>query len=438
MIGDKPFKTGLLAVIGLGLAAAGWLSLPGAGPAGQAPDGLAAQPAGPAADVQEAPAAPDLPLQANVVEQPFPRNSSLHQVLRQAGMDAASIHRLIEEVRPVYNLARVKAGHRLLIEGLAEGGLDRLEYDIDNDGFLVVERDSQGYRARRQAFEYQLEEVLVEGEISSSLWDSLISQGEGDGLVMALSNVFQWDVDFTSVQPGDSYSVLVEKKYREGEFVQYGDIRAARFASSGKAFYAFLYQLPESGKKVYYDHRGEAVRKAFLKVPFHFSPSITSGYSYSRFHPIHKVRRPHLGVDYGAPAGTPVLASASGRVVFAGWNGGFGKQVRIRHPNGFTTSYAHLSRINVRAGQSIGQSQQVGRVGATGTATGAHLDYRVQNASGRYLNPRQMISWPSDKPVERRYWKDFLAVRDTFLRRLDPSLAWGCELDRSTLAALTD
>lgn len=434
MIGDKAFKTGLAAALVLGAAAVGWLSLSSRGPSEPAPEGLIAQPIEqPKAD-RQAPAAAAPPTQPAVVEEPFPNNSSLHQVLQQGGMEAASIHQLIEQVRPVYNLAHVKAGHRLLLAGLADSGLDRLEYDIDEDEFLVVERDQQGYHARRQAFEFRLDEVLVEGEISSTLWSSLISQGERDGLVMALADVFQWDVDFTSVQPGDSYSVLVDKKYREGEFVKYGDIRAARFTSSGKSFYAFLYQLPESGKKVYYDHRGEAVRKAFLKVPFHFNPGITSGYSYSRFHPIYKVRRPHLGVDYGAPAGTPVLASASGRVVRAGWNGGFGKQVLVRHPNGFTTGYAHLSRIEVRAGQSVGQGQLIGRVGSTGTATGAHLDYRVQDASGRYLNPRKMISWPSDKPIESRYWRDFLAVRDGYLRRLDPALAWGCELDRSFLA----
>ena len=379
--------------------------------------------------VQELQAAPAP--RAVEVERPFPRNFSVNQLLQEIGMCPASIHSLVEEVRPVYNLARVRAGNRLLIRHL-EGRLTRLEYDIDDEELLVVEPGPDGYQARRERFRFRLEEVQVEGEISTTLWDSLISQGESEGLIMSLSDVFQWDVDFTSIRKGDSYSALVEKKYREGQFVKYGAVLAARFTTRKRSFYAFRYPLPQSGKEVYYDHKGQAVRKAFLKVPFHFNPRVSSGYSYSRFHPIHKVYRPHLGVDYGAPTGTPVLASASGKVVHAGWNGGFGKQVRIRHPNGFTTGYAHLSRIEVRAGQSVGQGQRIGRVGATGLATAAHLDYRVTDQSGRYLNPRRMISWPSDTPIERRYWKDFLALRDSYLRHLDPTLAWGCELDRAT------
>lgn len=389
----------------------------------------AALPAAKAGQELQAAAAPA----AIEIERPFPRNFSMNQALQEIGMDPASIHSLVQEVKPVYNLARVRAGHRLLMRHL-EGRLTHLEYDIDDDEFLLVEAGPDGYRARREPFRFQVEEAQVEGEIRTSLWDSLISQGESNGLIMALSNVLQWDVDFTSTHKGDSYSALVEKKYRQGEFVKYGAVLAARFTTSKKSFYAFRYQLPESGKEVYYDHKGQAVRKAFLKFPFRFNPRISSGYSHSRFHPIHKVYRPHLGVDYGAPTGTPVLASASGRVVHAGWNGGFGKQVRIRHPNGFTTGYAHLSRIEVRVGQKVGQGQRIGRVGATGVATGAHLDYRVIDRSGRYINPRQMISWPSDKPIDPRHWKDFLALRDRYLRRLDPSLEWGCELDRTPLA----
>jgi len=160
------------------------------------------------------------------------------------------------------------------------------------------------------------------------------------------------------------------------------------------------------------------LRKAFLKVPFNFSPRISSGFSYSRFHPILKRRRAHPAVDFAAPRGTPVLASATGRVVHAGRSGGLGKLVKIRHSNGYTTSYAHLSKILVKSGQMVQQGQRIGKVGSTGLATGPHLDYRIQTKSGKYLNPRKKISWPSDKPIDKKYWSDFVAVRDGFLDEL--------------------
>ncbi|MCH8820676.1 MAG: M23 family metallopeptidase, partial [Acidobacteria bacterium] len=130
-------------------------------------------------------------------------------------------------------------------------------------------------------------------------------------------------------------------------------------------------------------------------------------------------RRPHLGVDYGAPTGTPVLASASGAVIFRGREGGYGLLVKIRHPNGYVTSYAHLSRIDVQRGQKVSQGEQIGRVGATGLATGPHLDYRVQDKSGRFINPQNVLALPSDKPVAKEYVSLFTSVRDEYMQRLD-------------------
>ena len=160
------------------------------------------------------------------------------------------------------------------------------------------------------------------------------------------------------------------------------------------------------------------MRNAFLKVPFSFDPRITSRFSHSRYHPILKKRRPHLGVDYGAPRGTPVLAAGAGRVIFAGRKGGFGKLVRVRHPNGYTTGYAHLSRIGVNRGQEVDQGQRIGRVGSTGLSTVPHLDYRVPDQKGRFINPRNVSALPSDKPLDKKYWDQFVVVRDHFEERL--------------------
>ncbi|MCH6568829.1 MAG: M23 family metallopeptidase [Acidobacteria bacterium] len=155
-----------------------------------------------------------------------------------------------------------------------------------------------------------------------------------------------------------------------------------------------------------------------MRAPFAFDRRITSRFSPSRYHPILKKRRPHLGVDYGAPRGTPVLASADGTVIFAARKGGFGNLVRVRHPNGYITGYAHLSRMDVRRGQRVRQGERIGRVGSTGLSTAPHLDYRVQNRSGKYVNPKELAALPSDRGVEKEYWNQFVLLRDELMKRL--------------------
>lgn len=377
---------------------------------------------------------PPAPADRIAFDDSLPTRATIHEILLKAGLTPTVVHELIERVRPVYNLARLRAGNRLLVRLADSRILSRLEYDIDDEEYLVVRREHDSYQAELRKRTFKTVPARIQGRIETSLWDSVLSAGESQQLAMALHNVFQWDIDFTSVQPGDSFTVIVDKKFRQGKFVKYGEIRAARYATaSGNDFEAFRFYNPDTGRDVHYDADGQAVRKAFLKVPFHFNPRISSGYSTSRLHPILKTRRPHLGVDYGAPYGTSVLASASGRVVFAGTNGGFGKQVRIRHGNGYTTGYGHLSRITVKAGEAVSQGERIGKVGATGLATGAHLDYRVQDRQGRYINPRKMVSWPSDKPVRDDLRQRFQAVRDAYLLQLRGGARLACDAE-GTLA----
>ena len=269
----------------------------------------------------------------------------------------------------------------------------------------------------RTNFEVSVEEIY--GRINDTLYQTLVSKGENGQLVARLWDILQWDVDFTSVQPEDSLKLIVEKKYLNGDFVKYGNVLAVEFRSSKKKLYGFIFENPQTGRTEHYDEGGQAVRKSLLKVPFRFDPRITSRFSHSRYHPILKVRRPHLGIDYGAPAGTPVVASGRGTVIFSGTKGGYGKLVRIRHSRNVVTSYAHLSRIQVRRGQKVRQGERIGRVGSTGLATGPHLDYRVQK-NGKYLNPRRVVSYHSDEsPVEKRHWEGFVAERDALRERLD-------------------
>src|SRR5690606_16088786 len=239
---------------------------------------------------------------------------------------------------------------------------------------------------------------------------------------------------FTAIQPQDSFKVIVEKKFYKDQFIDYGDILSLQFSNSGKRFYAFLYTHPETGKKGYFDLDGKSVKKAFLKIPFKYDYRISSGFSHSRFHPVLKTRRPHLGVDYAAPHGTPVLASGSGKVIFAGRAGGNGNLVKIRHPNRYVSYYLHLSRIHVRQGQYVSQGDVIGRVGATGLATGPHLDYRIQRDDGKFINPAKLVTMPSEERVDSKYLEEFQEMRDRYLQHLESIPEPVPDVDRFSVA----
>ncbi len=359
---------------------------------------------------------------SHIIKGTFPGNSTMQDLLLGQNFTTQVIHQLIEDSREAYDLNRLRAGNSYTMKISPGGTLESFRYEISDEEYLVAAWDGEHYESSRRAFEFEVKTETVQARIEESLWAALVGAGEKDQLVMDLAWILQWDVDFTTIQLGDTLRLVVDKKYRDGQLAKYGEIRAVQFTTGGKDFFAFRFVLPESGKVKYYDQNGKSVKKAFLKVPFRFSPRISSGFSYNRFHPILKRRRPHLGVDFAAPRGTPVLASANGSVTFAGWKGGLGKFVQLRHPNGYRTGYAHLSRILVKLGQKVGQGDVLGRVGATGLATGAHLDYRVQDPGGRYINPRGKIAWPSDKPLEKRYRSEFAALRDGLLLQLSPQL----------------
>ncbi len=360
---------------------------------------------------------------SRLVKGTLSRNSTVQDLLLGQSFSPQVVHELTRETRHIYNLDRVRAGNGYTMRISAAGQLESLRYEISDEEYLLAEWNGSEYAAARHAYEFDVKTEQLSARLDESLWSTLLELGEKDELVMDLAWILQWDVDFTAIQRGDRFKLVVDKKYREGKLVKYGDIHAVQFTTGGKDFFAFRFVLPESGKVKYYDAAGKSVKKAFLKVPFRFSPRVSSGFSYSRYHPILKRRRPHLGIDFAAPRGTPVLASANGTVTFAGRKGGFGNLVKLRHPNGFQTAYGHLSRILVKAGRKVAQGDVIGRVGSTGLATGPHLDYRVQDPRGRYLNPRRRIAWPSDKPLEDRYRSDFAAVREHLLFRLDGGFA---------------
>ena len=300
-----------------------------------------------------------------------------------AGVTQEETHGALQSLTPWIDFRRMRPGdtmkarfdadHHLLSLNVSHGLLEQ----------AITRRTPTGWRAER--IEISVDTVMAEvsGQVRYSLWDALVGGGEDPRLVQALVDIFAYDIDFYSeVHPADRFCLLVEKRYANGQFLDYGDVTAAEFISGDTVHHAFMHRNSD-GLVAYFDEAGRSLRKQLLKAPLKYAP-VTSGFGVRR-HPILGYTRNHNGTDYGVPVGTPVWSVGEGRVVTAGWHGGYGRLVEVMHPNGWLSQYAHLSRINVRVGQRIQQKDVVGLVGQTGLATGPHLHYGLKK-NGRYVN----------------------------------------------------
>lgn len=383
------------------------------------------RPLSPALDRQAAAAPRPLsPAPLRVLEGTIGARSTVGSVLARV-LAPGTVHALVEAARPAYDLARVSAGRPYSVVLRPDGLLAAFSYGIDELRTLRVVRRGEALEARVVTRDVEVRVERVEGVIRSSLFAAVHAAGEQDQLALDLADVFAWDVDFnTELQAGDSFAVLVEKRSVEGRPLGYGALLAAELLRGERTLRAVRFE--EAGVAGYYSPDGLPLRKAFLRSPLRFT-RISSRFSHSRLHPVLNVRRPHLGVDFAAPAGTPVRASGDGVVTAAGWMGGFGNTVELRHPNGYETLYGHLSRIAVRRGQRLAQGQVLGTVGSTGLATGPHLDYRVRR-NGAYVNPLRMQSPPAE-PIPAAARPAFERLRDERLALLawpsSPRLALG-------------
>ena len=229
--------------------------------------------------------------------------------------------------------------------------------------------------------------------ITSSLWNDMTAAGASPELISELSEIYAWTVDFFGLQKGDRFRLLYSENICEGESVGIQRISYSEFLRDSTCLPAIYFDQGDGGN-TYWNEKGESMRKAFLKAPLKFT-RISSGYSLHRLHPVHGTVRPHTGVDYAAPTGTPVMSIGDGTVISVGWGGGGGKTIKIRHNSVYTTAYLHLSRYAVKAGQRVSQGQVIGYVGMTGTATGPHLDFRVWK-NGSPVNPLKLESPPAE------------------------------------------
>jgi murein DD-endopeptidase MepM/ murein hydrolase activator NlpD len=340
-------------------------------------------------------------------------------LLQAMGVDSLMAARITAAAQPVFNLRHVRAGNQLAVGRSVFGELRAVRYRIDIDRVLWIAPRGDNFHSEIQTISSETQTAGVSGEIHGSLFESIIDADEKPELAMRLADIFGWDLDFyTDPRPGDTFRVVVEKKtFSNGSISSYGRILAAEYNNEGRTFRAVLFH-DASGHPAYYTPEGKSMKKAFLHSPLKFAAPISSHFSTHRFHPILKQTRPHLGIDYAAPTGTPVQTIGDGRVAFAGRKGGAGNLVEVQHTNSYTTYYMHLSRLLVHSGQRVEQGQRIGLVGMTGLATGPHLDFRIQRG-GQFLN-FERLPLPPAGPVEKRDWSEFAAARDRVLVQMPP------------------
>jgi len=352
-------------------------------------------------------------------------------------LQPADVYALSREAEDIYPVHKIKAGQPYRLKTCAHDRLQGFEYEIDSENMLCVALNEGGFEVGTKPIEYDVQTVVVDGEIDSSLFEAVTDAGESAYLAVTLADIFAWDIDFIrDIRQGDSFRLVVEKRYREEEFSGYGPVVAAQFTNKGQPYQAYLFTT-QDGRKEYFNAQGQAVRKAFLKTPLHFT-RISSGYTHRRRHPILNVVRPHLGIDYAAPRGTPVKSVADGVVIARAYERGGGNYLRIRHPNGYKTTYMHLSRFasGIHRGTKVIQGQTIAFVGSTGMSTGPHLDFRVKK-NGSYINPLKIDSKPA-RPIpksEMARFKQAISPLQAVLEGKNPLYAQiGSESDQDRAA----
>jgi murein DD-endopeptidase MepM/ murein hydrolase activator NlpD len=373
-----------------------------------------------------------LPRETETIEALVPRHATLDSLLRGSRLQEPFVIEAVAAARAVFDPRHIRAGRPYRLVRSLDGFLREFKYQIDADRFLhIVSSDRarpEMMDAKVLAYEKETAIVAIDARIdrdASSLIGAIDRAGETIALALELADIFGGQVDFnTDLQPGDSFKVLFEKASYEGQFSNYGAVLGAAITVDGRKLQAFRWIDPATGKTSYYDEHGRSLKRFLLKSPLKFEPRVTSRFSMRRFHPVDKVYRAHLGVDYGAPAGSSVVAVAAGVVMSAAYAGGGGKQVRLKHAGGFETYYLHLSAYGpgIRAGARVAQGQLIGRVGSTGSATGPHLDYRLKR-NGVFVNPVSVHARQAPgEPIPAIRLAAYKSSRDNVLTRLATTL----------------
>lgn len=378
---------------------------------------------------------PDLPvwkdLQKEPSRHPVAGGDTFESILLDLGLDRMASFRLVEKIRPVFNPRHLRRGRSVRWQN-GEGGRYRLEYDIDLLRTLVAERlDGDRIEVRIDEKKVQSRLHVIRGRISYSLFDALASQGERDDLADRLAALFEYDVDFNrDLRQDDRFALLVEKRYVDGDFIEYGRIHAAYLDNDGREITLGWHELTDQAGG-YFHPDGNAVEKFFLRCPLPFM-RLTSRFG-NRRHPVLGFSARHNGIDLGAPVGTPVRCTASGRIRVAGRDSIKGLYLFAVHPNGYETHYYHLNSLasGIRSGKSVAQGQIIAYVGNSGRSTGPHLHYGIKKA-GRFINPLSLKTPPKRHLPERELarFRSRLSLQTQLLTLGDPFLQFCLEVKR--------
>lgn len=350
----------------------------------------------------------------NVIHATVRPNEYLSDILLKYNVDYAIIDQLARTTRDTFDVRKIRAGNNYAVITTNDSIKTPLYfvYEISASNYVLYQLTESIYAIRGQK-EITVKSDTLTGTITSSLWNAIADDGQDPGLSISLSEIYSWTIDFFGLQKGDNFMAIYDEYYVEDEYIGPGKIHAARFKHGGKEMYAFYFV--QNGKGDYFDEAGNSLQRAFLKAPLKYS-RISSRFSNSRMHPVLKISRPHHGVDYAAPAGTPVFSVGSGTVIDKGYQKtGGGNYIKIRHNSVYTTVYMHLQGFakGISVGKQVSQGELIGYVGKTGLATGPHLDFRFYK-NGQAVDPLKVESPPS-KPVEEQYRPEFDSVVNYYL-----------------------
>ncbi|MFH1812099.1 MAG: M23 family metallopeptidase [Pseudomonadota bacterium] len=341
---------------------------------------------------------------------------TLAGALQSEGLAPEAVHEIVSALKGKFDFRRSRPGDQLAVTLGGDEQVQRFEYRARAEGpagdIYIAERGSEGLVGRSEAVAVDVRQVTVQGQVHSTLYESMLATGEGASLISAFTEVFGWEIDFyREVQEADRFRILIEKRYVDDRFIGYGRLLAAEYAGRQVASRAFYYQ--DDSVAGYFNDSGESLQKTFLKSPVEVT-RITSRFG-SRKHPILGYTRAHNGVDYGVPRGTPVWTIGDGTVVTRRYDRGYGNLIEVRHPNGYLTQYAHLSKFaNIKVGQHISQRQVIGYCGSTGLSTGPHVHFGMKR-TGHYVDPLKQ-KMPRAAPLPA-------AARSAFARLIEERAA---------------
>jgi murein DD-endopeptidase MepM/ murein hydrolase activator NlpD len=342
---------------------------------------------------------------------------TLGESLQQVNLPPAARTEIVQQLGKAFDLRRCRSGDKY--EVLIDSALDwtRFSYYPPGLAYYTLEKSTAGITTEKKARSASRTILTARGSIRSSLWESMTSRQMPPELVVKFAEIFAWQFDFlTDCRAGDTFKVVYEQYAADNGTIISTEILAAQYIASGEDYTAILYTM-ENGQKGYFTPDGKSMKSAFLKAPLQFR-RISSFFTRKRFHPVLKRYRPHLGIDYAAPGGTPVSSIGDGTVIYAGRKGGFGNYVGVRHANGYCSYYGHLSRYGkgIRSGARVHQGQVIGFVGSTGLSTGPHLDFRVTR-NGSFINFLS-IRTPAAVILTGREKNSFNGLKKTLYTRL--------------------